>query len=54
VIWADDPTVRLLPEPRRLQALRLFANQATSALATARVLDRLTASADAVGEERAA
>jgi GAF domain-containing protein len=54
VIWADDPTDRLLPEPRRLQALRLFANQATSALATARVLDRLTASADAVGEERAA
>ncbi|HEY2868565.1 MAG TPA: HD domain-containing phosphohydrolase [Gaiellales bacterium] len=42
VIWADDPTDRLLPHPRRLQALRLFANQATSALATAQVLDRLT------------
>jgi diguanylate cyclase (GGDEF)-like protein len=54
VIWADDPTDRLLPEPRRLQALRLFANQATGALATARVLDRLTGSADAGAEERAA
>jgi diguanylate cyclase (GGDEF)-like protein len=42
IIWADDPTDRLLPHPRRLQALRLFANQATSALATATVLDRLT------------
>ena len=41
-IWADDPTDRLLPHPRRLQALRLFANQATSALATAKMLDRLT------------
>jgi len=53
VIWADDPTDRMLPHPRRLQALRLFANQATSALATATVLDRLTgAGEDAV--ERAA
>jgi diguanylate cyclase (GGDEF)-like protein len=41
VIWADDPSDRLLPTPRRLQALRLFANQATSALATARLLDQL-------------
>jgi diguanylate cyclase (GGDEF)-like protein len=47
-IWADDPTDRLLPHPRRLQALRLFANQATSAIATATVLDRLTGSSDAV------
>jgi diguanylate cyclase (GGDEF)-like protein len=54
VIWVDDPTDRLLPEPRRLQALRLFANQATSALATARVLDRLAASAGTDVEERAA
>ena len=38
VIWADDPRDRLLPTPRKLQALRLFANQATSALATARLL----------------
>ncbi|MDX6548904.1 MAG: hypothetical protein QOG33_2454, partial [Gaiellales bacterium] len=41
VIWADDPSDRLLPTPRRLQALRLFANQATSALATTRLLDQL-------------
>jgi diguanylate cyclase (GGDEF)-like protein len=41
VIWADDPSDRLLPTPRRLQALRLFANQATSALATAQLLDQL-------------
>jgi diguanylate cyclase (GGDEF)-like protein len=41
VIWVDDPTDRLLPPPRRLQALRLFANQATSAVATAKLLDQL-------------
>jgi diguanylate cyclase (GGDEF)-like protein len=40
LIWVDDPTNRLLPSPRSLQALRLFANQATAALANARVLDR--------------
>jgi diguanylate cyclase (GGDEF)-like protein len=38
VIWVDDPTDRMLPQPRRLQALRLFANQATSALASATLL----------------
>ncbi|MDX6544653.1 MAG: hypothetical protein QOG02_427 [Gaiellales bacterium] len=52
VIWADDPSDRLLPTPRRLQALRLFANQATSALATARLLDQLRQQAAPV--ERAA
>jgi diguanylate cyclase (GGDEF)-like protein len=31
-IFADDPADRLLPTRERLQALRLFANQATSAL----------------------
>jgi diguanylate cyclase (GGDEF)-like protein len=41
VIWVDDPLDRLLPIPRRLQALRLFANQATSALATAKLLERV-------------
>jgi diguanylate cyclase (GGDEF)-like protein len=41
VIWVDDPSDRLLPAPRKLQALRLFANQATSALATATLVDRL-------------
>jgi diguanylate cyclase (GGDEF)-like protein len=41
VIWVDDPIDRLVPPPRRLQALHLFANQAASALATARLLDEL-------------
>jgi diguanylate cyclase (GGDEF)-like protein len=40
VIWVDDPSDRLLPSPRRLEALRLFANQAASALATAQLLSR--------------
>jgi diguanylate cyclase (GGDEF)-like protein len=31
-VFADDPSDRLLPTRERLQALRLFANQATSAL----------------------
>jgi diguanylate cyclase (GGDEF)-like protein len=53
VIWVDDPTDRLLPQPRRLQALRLFANQATSALATATLLDGLRRD-DGEAVERAA
>ena len=32
VIWVDDPSDRLLPSERKLQALRVFANQATTAL----------------------
>ena len=35
VIWADEPEDRLLPSKERLQALRVFANQATAALASA-------------------
>jgi PAS domain S-box-containing protein len=31
-IWADDPLDRLRPDPERLQILRAFANQATTAL----------------------
>ena len=56
VIWVDDPRDRLLPIPRRLQALRLFANQATSALATARMLETLSEleGRDDPGLERAA
>jgi diguanylate cyclase (GGDEF)-like protein len=46
VIWVDDPTDRLLPIPQRLRALRLFANQATSALATATLLDQVTPARD--------
>ncbi|MGH3073511.1 MAG: GAF domain-containing protein [Gaiellales bacterium] len=56
VIWVDDPRDRLLPIPRRLQALRLFANQTTSALATARMLETLSEleGRDDPGLERAA
>jgi diguanylate cyclase (GGDEF)-like protein len=35
-IWADDPVDRLLPAQEKLQALRLFANQATTALDSAK------------------
>jgi diguanylate cyclase (GGDEF)-like protein len=35
VIWVDDPRDRLLPTRARLQALRLFANQAVAALQSA-------------------
>jgi PAS domain S-box-containing protein len=31
-VWADDPVDRLRPEPERLQIMRAFANQATTAL----------------------
>jgi diguanylate cyclase (GGDEF)-like protein len=54
VIWVDDPTDRLLPQPRRLQALRLFANLATSALATATLIDGLRGDDDGEPVERAA
>jgi diguanylate cyclase (GGDEF)-like protein len=35
IIWADDPGDRLLPSAELLQALRVFANQATAALDSA-------------------
>src|SRR5207302_8027452 len=35
LIWVDDPRDRLLPTRARLQALRLFANQAVAALRSA-------------------
>jgi diguanylate cyclase (GGDEF)-like protein len=34
MIWADDPEDRLIPSRDRLQALRTFANQTTTALAS--------------------
>jgi diguanylate cyclase (GGDEF)-like protein len=46
LVWVDDPTDRLLPQPRRLQALRLFANQATAALANAGARDGDAPAAD--------
>jgi diguanylate cyclase (GGDEF)-like protein len=35
VIWADEPADRLLPSTERLQALRMFANQAATAVVSA-------------------
>ena len=40
-IWADSPSDRLLPTLSRLQALRLFADQAMSALEAAVRLERM-------------
>ena len=41
VIWVDDPRDRLLPTRARLQALRLFANQAVAAVHAAKQAVRL-------------
>jgi diguanylate cyclase (GGDEF)-like protein len=42
LIWVEDPADRLLPGGPRLQALRLFADQATTALASAAQLAEMT------------
>ena len=41
LVWVDDPDDRLLPSDESLQALRAFANQAMSAIESARQLDSL-------------
>jgi diguanylate cyclase (GGDEF)-like protein len=46
VIWADEPEDRLLPSQPRLQALRLFANQATTAVVSAQAFDEMRFLAD--------
>ena len=46
VIWVDNPNDRLLPSPDRLQALRIFANAAASALVSGRQLGELRFLAD--------
>jgi diguanylate cyclase (GGDEF)-like protein len=46
LIWADEPQDRLLPNTGRLQALRLFANQAATALASAGQFEELRFLAD--------
>ncbi|HSD76240.1 MAG TPA: GGDEF domain-containing protein, partial [Solirubrobacteraceae bacterium] len=46
VIWADEPEDRLLPARQRLQALRLFANQATTAVVSAQAFDEMRFLAD--------
>ena len=42
-IWADDPEDRLLPSRARLEALAVFANQATMAIVAAGQLEELRA-----------
>ena len=46
VIWADDPIDRLLPGRDLLQALRVFANQATTALDSATHFEEMRFLAD--------
>lgn len=46
VIWADDPDDRLLPSADKLQALRIFANDAAAAVVSGRHLDELRFLAD--------
>jgi diguanylate cyclase (GGDEF)-like protein len=41
MVWVDDPADRMLPSDEQLQALRAFANQAMSAIESARQLDSL-------------
>ncbi|HEX5173746.1 MAG TPA: sensor domain-containing diguanylate cyclase [Gaiellaceae bacterium] len=45
-IWVDNPTDRLVPSADRLQALRIFANDAAAALVSGRNLDELRFLAD--------
>jgi diguanylate cyclase (GGDEF)-like protein len=46
VIWADEPEDRLLPSTERLQALRMFANQATTAVASVAAFEDMQFLAD--------
>ncbi|HET7568606.1 MAG TPA: sensor domain-containing diguanylate cyclase [Gaiellaceae bacterium] len=46
VIWVDDPSDRLLPSADRLQALRIFANDAAAALVAGRNVEQLRFLAD--------
>ena len=45
-IWADDPEDRLVPSAERLQAFRVFANQATTALYAAEQFEQMRFLAD--------
>ena len=46
IIWVDNPSDRLVPSPERLQALRIFANDAAAALVSGRHLGELRFLAD--------
>jgi diguanylate cyclase (GGDEF)-like protein len=41
VIWADEPEDRLVPSTERLQALRMFANQAATAVAAVAAFEEM-------------
>jgi GAF domain-containing protein len=45
-IWPDDPGDRLVPQREKMQALRLFANQASAALESAARFEELQFLAD--------
>ncbi|HEU4977845.1 MAG TPA: diguanylate cyclase [Solirubrobacteraceae bacterium] len=46
VIWVDEPVDRLVPSRDRLQALRMFANQATTAVSSAMQFEQMRFLAD--------
>jgi diguanylate cyclase (GGDEF)-like protein len=46
VIWADEPEDFLLPSTDRLQALRMFANQAATAVTSAKAFEEMQFLAD--------
>jgi diguanylate cyclase (GGDEF)-like protein len=46
MLWADEPDDRLLPSPERLQALRVFANQAAAAVLASQYVHELRFLAD--------
>jgi diguanylate cyclase (GGDEF)-like protein len=46
LIWADDPADRMIPSRQVLQALRVFANQATTAIDAAAQLEEMRFLAD--------
>jgi len=46
VIWADEPEDRLVPSTERLQALRMFANQAATAVASVAAFEEMQFLAD--------
>ena len=52
-IWVDDPRDRLVPPRSRLQALRLFANQAATALASAAQFEALQAANERLARRNA-
>jgi diguanylate cyclase (GGDEF)-like protein len=46
VIWADEPEDRMVPSTERLQALRMFANQAATAVASVAAFEEMQFLAD--------